>query len=466
MKRFLVVVVLALGLITSSALAETLTVYGMERYIEEAFQAEHPGATIERGDYALNNTDVTRRLVNGEMKADVMHLVTDLIDVQNLAGKGDLLELSDNAYLMEQVARMHPSLQDVILRDGKLYAIPHDNHVRFFAYDPAGWKEAGYTEEDVPDSFPALLDLLEGWCDRMEDDPIDGIRVFGHFDSELYSNISYTRWLTEMLLEQHILQTDYAGVPLRFGGTFLELLKRIETLGPRIFRDEPKMTAEAMDDPSVNVYSLFVGNIMFIEELPHAVGLRLSEDDPILMRGLVMLLAVPSSSKAQAMAADYLELYLRALNGEVTFSNPDMATHYQSKAVSIFRDVEPIESGNARTNFEALLQEMESLRQQLASGELALEDRLEVEDRLARYEQIVDLTPEDSFYALSPREIELWAQYGDAIYYPGPSAFDLSNEGNQNVGQLLEQFYYGRLTAEQLCAELDRIAQMIELEQQ
>lgn len=458
---------LTLCLLTGAARAETLTVYGFDTIAEEVFTAEHPGVVIARWDYRIDNTEVTRYLMTGEMKADVMTLYPDYIDVANLADKGYLADLSASDYLMAQSARMYKPLQDVVMRDGKLYGIPSDNYVRSFVYNPAGWQAAGYAEEDLPGSFPELLDFLEAWCDRVEEEPNDDVSVFSYFDATLYSEISYTRWLTELLLDQHLLQTDYAGKPLRFDGAFLELLRRIETLGPRLYRDEVPMVSDETGDTGMGrgAYQLFDGYVQFISQLPYTVPLRLDQDDPILIRGQMVFKAIPAVSEARDLAIDYLEAYMRCVNGEVTLSKPEYGESHRHMSASLFRDAEPLESPSGQAGYEAYLKEIETMKEQLASGSLTGDERVETEDRLARYESSLSIA-EKSSYIISPQEVALWQQYGDMIYYPGPSAFDLNSDGNQNVSQLLERFYYGHLTADQLCGELNRIAEMIELERQ
>lgn len=76
------------------------------------------------------------------------------------------------------------------------------------AYSPEAWAEAGLTKADVPDSFTGLLDFLDAWILRMEEQPMDHISVCNAFDEEQYGAHSYILYLVQALVDNHIMQSS------------------------------------------------------------------------------------------------------------------------------------------------------------------------------------------------------------------------------------------------------------------
>lgn len=68
----------------------------------------------------------------------------------------------------------------------------------------------GLTQEDVPTSFTELLDFLEAWVERIIDEPEDDISVCNAFASEAYGEDSYISYLVDHLIQNYIMDYNYA----------------------------------------------------------------------------------------------------------------------------------------------------------------------------------------------------------------------------------------------------------------
>lgn len=458
---------LTLCLLVNTALAETLVLsdYSLANPELESFKTAHPGLTVRTDGKIYNShNDLIYDLVNGTMTNDVVDsLTSSFIDVRAIMDKGYFADLSGSDYLMEQVMKMYQPIQELIMRDGKLYAIPLTVTVELYCYDPDGWALAGFTEADVPDSFPALLDFLEAWCDRIEDDPMDDVSVCNRFDEEVYDKATYTEWLAQTLLSQQVLECQYAGKPLRFDDDFLALLKRVQAIGQRLYQLEPKQKGS---------YGLLVGKSFFLstENREHTISLRLSEDSPNVFSGYVHMVAVSARSEQQELAVAYLEELMHGLRGELPEGEnlPEYLKNWTRRHLAhgekFFRGTQAVET--SRETLKRFAQELEKLEAQLAGGELTGDMRVAAEDRRDGLRETLEHPLEAELWYLSPEEAAWWQENGDSVYYPGPGPFAPNSDAYQNVQQLVSQFAYGQLNAEQLCAEMDKLAQMIELERQ
>ena len=65
---------------------------------------------------------------------------------------------------------------------------------------------------------------------------------------------------------------------------------------------------------------------------------------------------------------------------------------------------------------------------------------------------------------MSPAQLEDYNTYVDALYFPTPNAFDASMDTSSTLVNSVKQYAFGLLTTERFLSELDRMARMIEME--
>lgn len=197
------------------------------------------------------------------------------------------------------------------MADGSIRALPVSGSVRCFSVRRDGWAAAELNEADIPRSYGELLLFLEGWCDRLEQDPDQPARVcdLTYWNTGVAS-CNHGYWLMELLLTSHALQCHYAGVPLRFDTPeFIEAARRTREVARRLYRLEPRGSrAEKLPVLFHNALNLGrPGNDDLDYELSCAVPMRLNSAQPPLMLVQTHLLVIPADAAQPEKAMRFLE---------------------------------------------------------------------------------------------------------------------------------------------------------------
>lgn len=206
-----------------------------------SFVKTHPGVKVRKNKKVYYNTkQILNDFITGKMPYDVLTLSTDSFDIYSLMEKGYLAPLTDNESIQSAMGSMYAPFRKQLSYEGVLYGVPYGCSISYYAYDPDAWVAAGFTAEDVPTSFTSYLDFLERWVIRIQENPEDDIRVCGYFDEDQYGAHSYTLYLVQLLMDQHILQSNYSKQPLRFDtDAFKALLERCQSIGKDLYACEP-----------------------------------------------------------------------------------------------------------------------------------------------------------------------------------------------------------------------------------
>lgn len=239
----LLVIILICFVIALPASADTLKLYRIDDMNDgfRSFQAIHPDVQCSWSEQDYSNiNDLNSALLTGEFDSDVYNLNSLLFDCKQIMTKGYCIDLSRSEIIRKEIAKMQPSIVTQVMQDDKIYAIPFDISFSFWAVNAEAWTAAGFTDADVPTSFPEFLDFLSSWVDRIEDDPEPDISINNRWVESLYNENSYTSWLTQILMENYIMQVQYAGQLLRFDNDeLITLLNRVKEIGAAIYRSEP-----------------------------------------------------------------------------------------------------------------------------------------------------------------------------------------------------------------------------------
>lgn len=407
------------------------------------FVKTHPGVKVRKNKTVYNNTQqILNGFITGELPYDVLTLSTDSFDIYSLMEKGYLAPLTDNESIQTAMESMYASFREQLSYEGVLYGVPYGCSISYYAYDPDAWAEAGFTAEDVPTSFTSYLDFLERWVIRIQENPEDDIRVCGYFDEGQYGAHSYTLYLVQLLMDQHILQSNYSKQPLRFDtDAFKALLERCQSIGKDLYACEPAQNG---------TYSLFT-DASSLHSLLCYVPLRLTEDQPILLKATIIAGFINIRSQEIELSKEYLGQKLRDM------SNGD--------AVYFYPEAQPVENENQKRLAEALADTIAGLETELNNANLTEEERAAMNERLeAKKTQYAKVTDPAGMYDISPEDLEIYKKYGDRLYFQGPSVFDPNTEGGQRVRRLEEQYALGEITTDQFVKELDHLAQMLEQE--
>ena len=446
-KRICALLTLALSLTAlSPAMGETaLYLGGSDKNSAEykAFVSKHQEITVNTESNIYYSTDeIIGAFVTGEFPFDTFVMTSSSFDLKQIMAKGYCAPLSGSAVLSDELEKMYGPIQQLLTSDGNLYGAPFMCYVGYYTYRPEAWEAAGLSEEDVPASFKEYLDFLEAWVERIREKPEDEISVCNGFDSDLYGANSYISYLVDRLVSNHIMQCNYLIEPLRFDTpVFRQLLTRCQSIGADLYTYEPEQKGN---------FALFE-DLHGMRELSHLVPLRLTADQPILIKAELFAAFLNARSQHQALATEYLE-------NCVTCIEPGIGAY-------LYRDAQPVEDPNYIRLFDAMQQTIQSLEDGLSEKNLSPENRKSLQDQLDQKRIVRDkITASGNRYLVSEKDLEQYRAYGSNLYFQAPSIFDPDTEEGQNLRQLQDRFCTGNLSVDQFINELDRLAWMLETE--
>ncbi len=441
-------VFLIISVFCATAFSETIVTYGgtFSSYDTgyQAFLKKHPNVSMTWPDMVYTSTSAfTTALLTRQYTCDMFAWGTSQVDWSILMDKGYCLNLSDSQVLSDAVNRMHPNIAKLAMHDGLLYAVPNDINFIFMQIEKDTWFGAGLTLNDVPQSFPEFLDFLEQWCNRIEDAPEPMIRILGGWESN-YTESSYVAWLAKLLINEAIMQMQYAGESLHFDSPeLLALLDRCDTVGRRIYQlESPNGELSLFDESSRGIWPTNYANVVF---------LRPNSTQPKLIKSVVNMWAICSYT-------DHPELCLELLENVVAGPGDP----YSLSDMFLYRDAQARINPNYESDLARWTDELNAVIALLQKPDLDGEGKSSLEEQRIRYEGALDRT-EQNKWLMTPEQLADYQAVADKLYFPFPSIFDESNSQG-TMENLYNQFSNHRLTAEQLLKELNRTAQMIRLE--
>lgn len=435
-------------LLSSLAAAETIKTYCgtlvyKPGYLE--FQTEHPDVSCAWAEQVYDSpSQFTSALVTRECDCDLYTWSTHSADWSILMEKGFCVDLSDSEVLMANVSRMHPQIVKQAMHDGRLYAWPDSIGFVYLQIAEDVWLEAGFTQEDVPQSFPEFLDFLERWCDRIEEEPEANIRVFTGWDASSYTSAVYTAWLARLLLDQAMMQQQYAGESLRFNSPeLLSLLERCDTIGRRLYQLETRK----------ETYALFENSLCnaWPERPYQIVCLRLNDAQPKLIESHLDMWAIYPGSEHTELCIEMLE---KVAAGPCDGSSPSPLYLYQ--------DAQPMYIDTYETDLAEYTGKLSDVQAKLAQEDLSADARAELEDKEAQYLRRLEFIEEHK-WLVKPEQLADYQASADGLFFPGPNVLT-HGKGAGTLENLCNLFGSRAIAAQQLLQELDRMTRMLELE--
>ena len=452
MKRLLCLflsITLCLFVVTASS--ETLITYGgtfsSNNTGLQAFLSDNPSITLSWSDasYFPASAFVTA-LLTREFQCDLFHQGTDQADWPTLMGKGYCLDLSGSTVLTAAVQRMHPSIASEAMVDGHLYAIPTGIYFRHCHIIEETWLNAGYTMDDVPQAFPEFLDFLSAWCDRIEDNPEANIVALSGWGDDSFSSATYIANLTKILINEVIMQYQYADEKLSFNTPeIIALLNRCTIIGERLFQLESKHYNAALFEESAG--------ILWPDKVSSIVFFRLNDKQPKLIDATLSMWAVNASSSHAEKAVELLE------KAATVTDDPSACDD-----LFLYQDAQPRYDPDYEKNLAHWTAEKENAASLLQNENLDADAREDVEKEVQKYQDCIDFT-EAHKWLVTPEQLEDYKTMVDHLYFPPINIFHQSSEGYEALDDLYKQYGYGKLTAEQFVQRLDQIATMMYLEE-
>ena len=409
----------------------------------KAFVNAHPEIVVHtETNIYLSTNEIINAFLTGEFPFDTFVMTSSSFDIQQLMAKGYCAPLTGSSVLHAEMEQMYTPIQQLVSQGGAIYGAPFFCYVGYYTYRPDAWEAAGLTAEDVPTSFEEFLDFLEKWVARIRENSEDEISVSNLFDSEQYGEHSYISYLVDRLISNYIMQCNYADEPLRFDTPmFRELLARCQSIGADLYKYEPEQKGN---------YGLFE-DLYGMRELKYLVPLRLTTEQPILIKASLYTAFLNARSQHQSLATEYLE-------NCVTCMEPQDAAY-------LYRDAQPVEDSEYKRAMDAVQTEIDRLAKRLEAEELEPSERNLLQDQLAQKKLTwEEMAVSEARYLISENDLQLYRTYGENLYFQPPSIFDPSTENGKNMKQLRDRFCTGGMPAQQFISELDRLAWMLEME--
>lgn len=445
--RFLCTLVSTI-LLFSFATAETITTYGGKLVYDlgyQDFQAEHPDVSCVQAEYVYSTpSQLTSALLTREFDCDMYLWSTASADWPSLMEKGFCADLSDSKVLMEQISRMHPQIVKQAMHDGRLYAWPKRIGFIYLQIAEDVWTKAGFTLADVPQSFPEFLDFLERWCDRIEEEPEANIRVLTGWDASSYTAAVYPAWLARLLLDQAIMQQQYAEESLHFDTPeLLALLERCDAVGRRLYQLETRK----------ETYALFEHSLQsaWPEQPGTMLSLRLNDAQPKLIESYLNMWAIYPGSERMALCTELLEKVAAAPCDRV-----------QPSYLYLYQDSQPLYIDTYEADLAEYTGRLSDVQAKLAQEDLSADARAELEDKEAQYLERLDFIEEHK-WLVKPEQLADYQASADGLFFPGPNVLT-HGKGAGTLENLCDQFGSHVISAQKLLQELDRLTQMLMLE--
>ncbi len=426
----------------------------------EQFKRDHPDVRFkalnvsEDGEstalYYRNTYEWSAAVITGSFEADVFSVSNMAYDWRALADKGFCADLSGSAIIREAVGRMHPSIQSELMRREQILGIPTSIQFDFLLVDDIGWAEAGYGESDVPKTFTALLDFLEGWVQRQERDPQPDIGVIASWAEEVYGPSSYIDWLSQLLLDSYIMQQQHAKEPLSFEGEHLPLLlERVKQVGAAIYRIEPQVTG-----PKQLIATSFGPGFMWPGRVSQRlISPRLNEDQPQLLPCTMHIMAVYGRSRRQPLATQLVEDFLTQRRWFI----PLYPEYF-------YTDGQPVKNPRYAESLAHWTAKAAEAKARLASPDLSLGDRNQAQEELARFEGYLEDTKARE-YSLSPEQLQDYKSLAPHLSFPMASPYVTWTDTGQNYETLRKRFVAGNLSASDFMQALRQMARLVILEE-
>lgn len=411
----------------------------------QALAQAHPEAEISAvlTPY-LSTTELINDLLTGGFAYDAFVISSNQFDVNALIDKGYCADLSDKPEIAEAVGNMMPAFSGLVSRDGRVYGVPYNCRLEYMTYSAEAWEQLGFNEADVPASFAGFLTFLERWIDRAQTEDLAAYSVFGSFDEELYSETSYTDYLVQLLMDNQILQCSYAQAPLRFSSPeFRQCLERCVEVGKKLYALEP------VPNQGMPIFELSNG----LEKLNQLVPLRLTEEQPAVIKTNVNVCMVFANTQVKAMAEEFALAMLHKQGG-------------QAALALLLQDGTPIEDPSYADNVAFWEEQVAALRKEIDSNTLSPADRRDRLLELERFEGVLqDVSSEESRYLISPEMLAVYQTYRDRLFVQPPHYFLPNGESGEAIKTLRARCVSGLISPEQFIRKLDEMATMMALEE-
>ena len=434
----------------------SLTVYSSyNSYVQNAaytFGNTHSNVEVVM---ATSYEDVVQAMMNQSDAVDIYVLSASEPGYAALLERGYLADLSSSDKITNFVNSVYPGLQDVLIRDGKVVALPVELYTSCMSYSPKAAEALGVTE--LPTSWLELFRFLA------EDAPAlleshEGYNILPTYNTaEDMRNQLFTQMFQDYMLYLEKEDVEFA-FDTDLMHSLLDAFEKIDftKLGLMEDYDDDDSVSYSSDDDKT-LFSTWgtvdcqMYNMTSTSTLPLMLSLG-TEDSPRL-RAEMSVAFVNPYSKNQEAAIEYLETTVDGM--EQTF------------IIDLCPDQnEPVLNAYYEQNIQSMKEYKDSLEQQIA--ECTDEDeKAALQEQLESQQQYIDEYTKNNAYDASEESIAKYREYGDKLRAAEYFGVDIySDSDKDSMYSQMTQYLQGAIDANTMLQKLDKTVKMMILEKQ
>lgn len=397
--------------------------------IIKEYMAENPQISIVLDPRASSFLGLQEALLSGDGSIDLFLVASDGIYTE-VVEKGYAAPLSGPETLMEGVSHFYPWAQELLIRDGALYAVPVTVSSDYWTINRTQWQALGLGE--YPQTYEDLFCLAEVWEDTYAE---------AYPDCTLFACPDGMPGMLRTIVRQYLLIHEDGSAPVNFDTDEFRTAIRSVLDHPEVFSCDGERMALMMSYPQ------YLGTGYNDEDLVESVlPPALTAESARVAGGTMELLMLNPSSSHRAEAMDFLTFCMTHL---------DAATAYALDATR----TEPLRPDGHADTMQRLTEQISALTEQLnaatePSAKAELTETLEtLRRRYARQEENWRFSAEDiAIYQAIARHIVIPTE---TIYPAG------SGRGAEVFDAVIDRFADGAMLLKQFIRTLnDRAAVM------
>jgi len=410
--------------------------------------------TAKRGDISVilersgDPSVLLQAMLNQDTANDVILLNVGTSQYNALFQRGFMADLSSSESLTALAGTLYPAVRNVVEKDGRLLALPVYAYGYGLGYDPIALEKMGLTEADLPQTWPEFLTFLNTLPAKAEGTRVVPVPPY-------YSRQDWKTTLFYTIIESY---QNYLNSNPDANYTFntpimqetLDLLEKLdyEALGLPDQDEETEAWNSDWDDHGILFDPSTSTSMPTYGSTYKPLLLRFGEEKPVAGYEMCVAFVNPYSTH-QSEAIAYLET---------------LANCRETASVYTFspENNEPKRHPNWEQYREEMEKEIQDLKDQLAKAsegeQTALQEMLE--DREASLKDLID-----NSWEVTPESIEAFRERADNVV---PTTYDfyfiIMNTADASLTEMVQRFYQGECTSQELLEAIDSKYQMIRLE--
>lgn len=412
------------------------------------FTGTHPEFAVTIGNGIGDAQSLVRSMMSRSADVDIYVMNSSDAAYRPLLSHGFMAELDGSESLSQFAAQIYPQFVEAAKRNGRLCAIPLGVDIPTLILNVEVFtKELGYTEEDVPTTWPQLLALFAELSDgRLEDVP--GVFLFNYGATR----DSAQQKLFENMLNDYMLWLDADDGHLARGNdVLLALLTGFEQIDWDGFGLPDEQDGNAWLSSGVALFDTSsltaIGDLSAGQRI-RALTLSVAEGEEPLKGANVALAFVNPYSRHRQEAIEYLEAMVGMLsNTGLTDMVPSMN--------------DPVEEKRYESDLKWMNEYIDQLNASLEIAEKRGDDATaaNLEAMKSINEELRDDFEANGRWLISPDSL---ANFRAQDRYFTPSYSSAAGEG---VGREIAQYLDGNVTARQFVSAMEKTLQMQRQEQ-